>query len=345
MNRNAVLILLATGATVAFAFILTVVWQAIFWAVVLGVLFRPVMKWMETRLSGRHGIAAALTVLLIIVFVLIPIFVLGSMILAEGASFYARIQSGEVDPNATFRRLQGLLLPEIDHWLTGVGIDLGSITERLQAAVLRGGEFVLSLLLGAGQNAAAFVINFFLTLYLLFFIFRDGDGIYRAIFQAVPLPDDQKQRLFGKFAEVSIATLKGTAIIGLVQGALGGTIFAILGIGGSVFWGAVMALVSVVPAVGSALVWVPAALILMAGGAWIKGVILLAYGVLVISMADNLLRPVVVGRQASMPDYLVLVSTIGGLGVLGLSGFVLGPAIAALFVVVWKLFSEEHVLR
>jgi predicted PurR-regulated permease PerM len=333
VNRNAVLILLAVGATVALALILKVVWQAIFWAVVLGVLFRPLMKWTDRRVPGRPGLSAALTVLIIIIFVLIPVFTVGSMILAEGVSFYARVESGEVKPGAALARLQALLQPEIGQWMARFGIDLGAITERLQSAVMRGGEFLLSLLLGAGQNAASFVINFFLTLYLLFFVLRDGEGIYRAVFRAVPLPDEQKQRLFTKFAEVSIATLKGTAIVGLVQGALGGLIFAVLGISGSVFWGAVMAMVSVVPALGSALVWVPAAVILMIGGSWIKGVILLAFGTFVISMSDNLLRPVVVGRQTSMPDYLVLFSTIGGLSVLGLSGFVLGPVIAALFLV------------
>ncbi|RWO39081.1 MAG: AI-2E family transporter [Mesorhizobium sp.] len=179
--------------------------------------------------------------------------------------------------------------------------------------MLRSSEFVLSLFLSAGQNAAAFLINFFLMLYLLFFILRDGEDMYRQVFRAVPLPTNQKQLLFKKFADVSIATLKGTFIVGLVQGALGGLIFAVLGINGAVFWGAVMAMVSVLPAVGTALIWVPAAVILIVGGAWIKGLILLAFRTFVISMSDNVLRPMVVGRQTKMPDYLVLFSTLGGL--------------------------------
>lgn len=162
------------------------------------------------------------------------------------------------------------------------------------------------------------------------------------MFRAVPLPTNQKQLLFKKFADVSIATLKGTFIVGLVQGALGGLIFAVLGINGAVFWGAVMAMVSVLPAVGTALIWVPAAVILIVGGAWIKGLILSAFGTFVISMSDNVLRPMVVGRQTKMPDYLVLFSTLGGLSVLGISGFVLGPVVAALFLAVWQLIEENH---
>ncbi|TIL60840.1 MAG: AI-2E family transporter [Mesorhizobium sp.] len=287
LSPNAILILLAIGATVALANVLGVVWQPIFWAIVIGILFHPLMKWIDSRLSGRPSLAAALTVLAIFVFVQIPALLLGSMVIREGVSLYTRIQSGAVDPGAELLRLENLFQPELGQLMTGIGIDLGAITEKLQSAILRSSEFVLSLFLSAGQNAAAFLINFFLMLYLLFFILRDGEDMYRQVFRAEPLPTNQKQLLFKKFADVSIATLKGTFIVGLVQGALGGLIFAVLGINGAVFWGAVMAMVSVLPAVGTALIWVPAAVILIVGGAWIKGLILSAFGTFVISMSDN----------------------------------------------------------
>jgi predicted PurR-regulated permease PerM len=340
IDHTAVLILLAAGATIALAMILSVVWQPIFWAVILGILFRPLMKWIAVQLPGRPSLAAALTVLAIFVFVHIPALILGSMIVAEGAALYARISDGAVDPGAAFGKLEGFFQPQIGELAARFGLDLAAITEKLQSAMMRASEFVLSLLLSAGQNAAGFFVSFFLMLYLLFFILRDGADIYGHVFRAVPLPPDQKKLFFSKFAEVSIATLKGTFIVGLAQGVLGGLIFAILGIGGAVFWGATMAIASVVPALGAALIWVPAALILIFSGAWIKGVILLAFGTFVISMADNLLRPMVVGRATQMPDYLVLFSTVGGLGVLGISGLVLGPVIAALFLVAWQLISN-----
>ena len=331
IDHTAVLILLAAGATIALAMILSVVWQPIFWAVILGILFRPLMKWIAVQLPGRPSLAAGLTVLAIFVFVHIPALILGSMIVSDGA----------VDPGAALGKLEGFFQPQIGELAARFGLDLAAITEKLQSAMMRASEFVLSLLLSAGQNAAGFFVSFFLMLYLLFFILRDGADIYGHVFRAVPLPPDQKKLFFSKFAEVSIATLKGTFIVGLAQGVLGGLIFAILGIGGAVFWGATMAIASVVPALGAALIWVPAALILIFSGAWIKGVILLAFGTFVISMADNLLRPMVVGRATQMPDYLVLFSTVGGLGVLGISGLVLGPVIAALFLVAWQLISDE----
>lgn len=343
VNRSTALILLAIAATIALSIVLYVVWQAIFWAVVLGILFRPIQKWVETRLSLQPWLAAAVTLVLTFVFVQIPIFVLGSMIVTEGAAVYQRIENSNFDLGATLGWLEQLVPQEVWHWVQGLGIDFGSITDRIQTAVMRGGQFALSLLVGAGQNAASFVMNFFLMVYLLYFILRDGDAMYRKAFAVIPLPNDQKQRLFSKFAEVSIATLKGTLVVGITQGALGGLIFFLLGINGAVFWGAVMALVSVLPAVGAALVWVPAAIFLLIGGAWVKAAILLAFGTFVISMSDNVLRPVVVGRQTRMPDYLVLFSTIGGLAVLGITGFVLGPVIAAVFLVSWELVAEERV--
>jgi len=342
VNRYAVLILMAVGATVGLAIILSGLWQPIFWAVVLGVLFTPLTRWIERRMPGRPSLAAGLTVLLILVFVQIPALLLGSTIVSEGLALYLRIQNGELDPNAALSGIENFFQPALGEWTSRLGISLGTITERVQSALIHAGQFVLSLMLSAGQNAAGFMLSFLLMLYLLFFILRDGGQIYASVFKAVPLPAAQKKRFFDKFADVSVATMKGTIVVGSVQGALGGLIFALLGINGAVFWGAVMAVISVLPALGAALIWVPAALILIFTGAWIKGVILLAFGTCVISVSDNLLRPVVVGRATQMPDYLVLFSTLGGIGALGISGFVLGPVIAALFLVAWQIIGEER---
>ena len=171
---------------------------------------------------------------------------------------------------------------------------------------------------------------------------RDGKQLLELIVHALPLGDSRERKLFKKFAEVSRATVKGTLIIGLTQGVLGGIMFAILGIQGAVFWGVVMAILSLLPVVGTALVWMPAALVLIASGDWQKGIVLIAFGVLVIGLIDNLLRPILVGRDTKMPDYLVLLSTLGGLTVFGVSGFVIGPVIAALFQSVWTMFQQEQ---
>ena len=157
----------------------------------------------------------------------------------------------------------------------------------------------------------------------------------------IPLAADHKRELFGKFATVIRATVKGNILVAMSQGALGGLIFAFLGIPGAVLWGVVMAVLSLLPAVGASLVWGPVALYFFSTGAIWQGAVLTAFGVLVIGLVDNILRPILVGKDTKMPDYLVLLSTLGGLAVFGLNGFVIGPVIAAMFMAVWGIVSPS----
>lgn len=332
------------AASLGFFALLMGFWQAIFWAVVIGILFRPVQKRLTGRLSGRASLSAALTVILIFFTVIVPAMLLASMVTAEAAGVYHRIQSGELDVGGIVRWVQNLL-PQASDWAARIGIDLNELPAKLSAAAVKGSQFIASLALSAGQNVARFIVMFFLMLYLLFYILRDGDVILQHVYRAMPLPDADEQRLFSKFAEVSRATVKGTLVVGLVQGFLGGLIFAMLGIQGAVFWGVVMAILSLLPAVGAGLVWGPAAIFLLATGDWGKGVILITYGVLVIGLADNLLRPILVGRDTKMPDYLILFSTLGGLSIVGITGVVLGPVIAALFIAAWQMYEQDHFKR
>ena len=183
---------------------------------------------------------------------------------------------------------------------------------------------------------------FLLMLYVLFFFIRDGDELLEMLIIAMPFGDDRERALLSKFAEVSRATIKGTLVIGLIQGALGGLIFWFLGIEGAVFWGVVMVILSLVPVVGASFVWIPAALLMLANGEYVDATVLVIFGVFVIGIIDNVLRPILIGRDTRMPDYLILLSTLGGLTVFGPSGFVIGPIIAALFLTIWVMFAREH---
>jgi predicted PurR-regulated permease PerM len=340
-KRHPFFIGLLTAATIAFFALLVGFWQAIFWAAVFGILFRPVEVRLSSRLGSRKSLAAVLTVVLIFFTVIVPAMLVASAVVSEAAGLYSRIESGEFDFGAVLRWIDSRL-PLLGEWASGFGIDISEVSNKLSTVLVSGSQFVASLALSAGQNVTVFVVMFFLMLYLLFFILRDGDVIVQHLHRAIPLPDDQERRLFEKFAEVARATIKGTLAIGLLQGFLGGVIFAILGIQGAVFWGVVMVFLSVLPAVGSGLVWGPAAIYLMVTGDWAKGVFLLAYGALLIGLVDNLLRPILVGRDTKMPDYLVLLSTLGGLSLFGITGFVLGPVIAALFLAVWQMYIEDQ---
>ena len=184
------------------------------------------------------------------------------------------------------------------------------------------------------------MVNFFVMLYLLFFLLRDGKSLSAQAARAMPLKESHTSRLLAEFATVVRATVKGNVVVALVQGTLGGLAFWVLGINGALLWGAVMALLSLLPAVGAALVWGPVAVYLLSTGSIWPAIGLTAWGVLVIGLVDNVLRPIMVGKDTRLPDYLVLIATLGGLAVFGLNGFVIGPVIAAVFLATWDIFGE-----
>jgi predicted PurR-regulated permease PerM len=339
--QNAFFIGLLVVVSIAFAWLLTDYLLPIFWAAIFAVLFHPVQRRVARRLGGRQSLAALLTVLVIFVTVILPALLIGSAVVREGVGVYQRVSSGELDPGAVIRWVEGVL-PQVSEWARQAGIDTGELRNQLSSSALNASQFIAGLLLSTGQNALRFSVMFFLMLYLLFFFLRDGTAMLQHVVHALPLGDERERQLMNKFAEVSRATIKGTLVIGAVQGTLGGIMFALLGIDAAVFWGVVMTLLSILPVVGAGIVWLPAALIMLAGGAWTKALILVLFGVLVIGLVDNLLRPVLVGRDTRMPDYLVLLSTLGGLSIFGVSGFVIGPVIAALFLVIWAMFEAEH---
>ncbi len=214
-------------------------------------------------------------------------------------------------------------------------------------AILFQGTYQWSKRLARGRSALAAVLTILFILVIvvfpLFFFLRDGDEMIRAFMYILPLGDVRERELMAQFAGVSRATIKGVLVVGVVQGAVGGLFFFFLGIGAPVFWGMIMAVLSFLPAIGPAVVWLPAAIILMVAGNVGKGIVLLIGGILIISLIDNILRPILVGRDTRMPDFLVLLSTIGGLAVFGISGVVIGPIIAALFLTFWRIFGEVYV--
>jgi len=192
-----------------------------------------------------------------------------------------------------------------------------------------------------GQGTLQFFVGLGLMLYLSFFMLRDGSKLVSLLVRALPLGDEREHLLFAKFAEVARATVKGNLVVAVVQGTLGGIIFAILGISGALLWGVVMTLLSLIPVVGAGLIWAPVAVYLFAVGEWVDGLILAAFGAGVIGLVDNVLRPILVGRDTKLPDYMVLLSTLGGFAVFGMNGFVIGPLVAALFVAFWEIFMRE----
>lgn len=339
--QNASFLTLLVLVTFSFFGLIYEFLQPLFWAAVFSILFhRLQLKWLQI-LRGRSSIAAALSILVILVIVILPFFLIAAAVAREALGLYERIAAGQSEFQEAFQYIQKALPQAVDY-LDRFGLDLQKIERRLSDATMVVSRYLGSQMVTVGQGTIEFLLKFFLMLYILYFFFRDGKRILQAIGRALPFGDMREKRLFENFADVSRATIKGTMIVGLAQGTIGGLLFWILGIRAPVFWGVIMTVFSLLPAVGSVIVWAPAGILLVLSGNYARGIILLAAGTLVIGLVDNVLRPILVGRDTKMPDFLILLSTLGGLTVFGISGVVIGPIIAALFLTLWDIFAREY---
>jgi predicted PurR-regulated permease PerM len=333
---------LLIAVSAAFAVILLPFSGAVMWAVFIAIIFRPVHQRM-LRWLRRPNWATLATLALIVLTFLLPLALVSASLAQEIAQLTERLRSGELNPAATFQQLIHALPNPIQQQLDRLGLlDMAHLQERIAAALAASGQFLTGQLFSAGQQTLKFVASMGVMLYLLFFLLRDGRALTRRISEAVPLAPHHRQQLFVKFVTVVRATVKGNIVVALVQGMLGGLALWVLGLPAVLLLTVLMAVLSLLPAVGASLVWGPVALYLLSIGDIWQAVALVAWGVLVIGLVDNLLRPLLVGKDTQMPDYLVLISTLGGISVLGLNGFVIGPVIAALFLTVWDIFAEEH---
>jgi predicted PurR-regulated permease PerM len=329
--------------SVAFAWLLWPFYGALLWAIILAILFNPLHRLLLRRLGGRRNLAAGISLLACVFIVIIP----GSIVIAafaqEAAALYERVGQSNFDLAKGLEAIRASLPAFVGDALSSFNVEsLQDVQERLTSFLAQAAQVVASRALSIGQGTAQFFVSVGVMLYVLFFLFRDGPQLAVTIRRASPLSAHHTDYILGKFSAVVKATVKGNVIIAAIQGTIGGITFWALGIEAALLWGVLMAILSLLPAVGAFLVWGPAAAYLMLSGQYTKGFILIAVGALVISMIDNLLRPPLVGAGTRLPDYVILVSTLGGLALFGLNGFVIGPLIAALFVAVWSLFVQDQ---
>jgi predicted PurR-regulated permease PerM len=315
---------------------------AILWGLVAAIMFDPLFRRLVARWPKRRTTAALLTVLALIAIVIIPAGLIGSLLIEESISTYGRIQSRQID----FGRVKGDVRAALPASLTatldrfGLG-DVASIQLKLSTFVSSGLRMFATQAVNFGQGAFALVLQLGVMLYLTFFFLRDGRSLSRAIGARVPLDPARRAIMFEKFTTVIRATIKGSVVIAIIQGVIGGVVFWALGIHAPLLWGVVMGLLSLLPAIGTGLIWVPVAIALFASGDIVEGGILVFCGVFIIGMVDNVLRPILVGKDTRMPDFVVLIATLGGISVIGINGFIIGPVIAALFIAAWDSFTPE----
>jgi predicted PurR-regulated permease PerM len=334
---------LVVAVSLVFAWMLWPYFGAILWATVLAIVFAPAFRRLSRSMRGKRTLAALIMLVIIVMIVILPVTLITALLLQEGFSVYERIQSGEFNIGQYFKQIFDTLPAWVTDLLDRFELtNLGLMQERLSGGLVKTSQFFANQALKIGQNTFDFIVDLCIVLYLLFFLLRDGDGLTRRIKDAIPLYPNQQRDLFNKFTAVIRSTIKGTVVVAIVQGALGGLILWALGVHAPLLWAALMAVLSLLPAVGSALVWLPVAIYFLVTGAIWRGIVLIAFGVLVIGLVDNLLRPVLVGKETKIPDYVVLVATLGGIAVFGINGFVIGPVIAAMFMAAWDIFSASR---
>lgn len=329
--------------SLALLWILLPFFGAIMWGAIIALMFAPVYRRLLPPLGQRRTLAAVLTLLCVLFIVVLPFTLISVSLAREAALLFARLQSGELNPSLFFQGVFDALPPWMTALLDRFGlVNFATLQRRLTAALTQGSQFLATQALSIGQNTFEFLVSLFITLYLAFFLIRDGDALTRAVCRAIPLTPAHKQELFVKFTTVIRATVKGNLLVAAIQGALGGLAFWFLGVGGALLWAVLMAFLSLLPAIGAGLVWLPVAIYFLVTGALWQSLALTAWGVLVIGLVDNLLRPMLVGKDTRMPDYVVMITTLGGMAVFGINGFVVGPVIAAMFIAVWHIHGTTH---
>ena len=332
---------LLLAVSVALIYILLPFYGAILWGAIIALLFTPLYDWLLPRVGQRRTAAALLTMLLVLLIVVLPLALIAGSLVREAALVYSQLQSGELNPAQYFRGLFNALPDWITNVLDRFGlVSFNTLQRRLTTALTQGAQVIATQTFSIGQNTFEFVASVAITLYLAYFLIRDGGTVVRTIWNALPLEPVHKDALLDQFTTVVRATVKGNLLVAAIQGALGGLGFWALGVSGALLWAVLMAFLSLLPSVGAALVWAPVAIYFLMVGELGKSVALLAYGMLVIGLVDNLLRPILVGKDTQLPDYVVMITTLGGMAVFGINGFVIGPVIAAMFMAVWQIRIE-----
>ncbi len=338
-SRNYLLILLII-ASILFFNILKLFLIPVLLAAVFSSLFYPLYEFLLKRFKNRESLSSLATCFILLLGLMIPTYFVVHLVSLEGIELFKtakpRIQKiidegedGKLGEIKNSKFVKQFRLNEID------------LPETLQDLAKNMGKVLTSVINKTSRGTLQAVADVFITLFTMFYFFRDGHKLIKRIKYLSPLDDVYEEGLIHRFVSVSRATVKGTILIGLVQGTLGGLTLWLTGVDSPILWGVVMVILSVIPLVGAWLVLHPAALIQIILGNYWQGITILLVTLLVIGSIDNLLRPRLVGRDAGMHDLMIFFSTLGGISVFGIMGFIIGPVITVFFLTILDIYSVE----
>ncbi|MHA7631341.1 AI-2E family transporter [Corallococcus sp. M7] len=305
----------------------------------LVVLFMPIQDSLDRRLQGRKSLAAGLSTLAVFLLILVPLALVGWMVAREVLQFVGQAQD---------------LLDQVDlrhHFLNSLPRGLSryvhfdpesSETERLLMTAVSGGAGLLADLVGAGTEL---LVNMFLMTVAMYYFFLDGRRLVNEVARLIPLERRYFDAFSHEFTDVAYAIIYGNTVTALVQGAVGFVGLLIAGVPHAGVWGAAMVLVALVPVGGTALVWGPIGVILIAANRVSEGVFLLAWGTFLVGSIDNVIRPRLCGSRMALHPLLVFLSMFGGLAVFGMMGLLVGPLIASIFMAMVRIYRRDFLGR
>ena len=335
--NKSVLLLLVLFISALFLSMIRNFLMAIFLAGIFSALAYPMYKRFTLWFGGRRAPASGLTIIIILFVILLPLGGLFGIVTSQaikvGSNVKPWIEKQIAEPDALAARLSGLPFAE------NIFEHREVILQKAGEAVGRVSSFLIDHLSSFTLGTINVVFMLFVLLYTMFFLLMDGDKLLFKILYYLPLEDDDEHRILDRFTSVTRATLKGTAVIGVLQGGLSGLAFAVVGIPSAIFWGTIMTVLSIIPGIGTALVWVPAAIILAGSGAIYKALGLAVFCAVVVGSLDNILRPALVGKDTQMHDLMIFFGTMGGIFMFGVPGIIIGPIISALFITLWDIYG------
>lgn len=313
------------------------------WSALAAIMFQPLYRWVLARVGDRPNRAASLTLLIIICSVLVPALYIGTLVVQQAVTLVATLQANPIDLGAQYQNLYEMLPAPLQRMIDQNGwADLAAAQARLQELLTESSGLIASNAVSIGGGALSFVLSFVLGLYVVFFLLRDGERIGQIILQTAPVERSIADRLSGKFLSIVRATIKGTGVVALVQGALSAITLMIAGVPSALLFGVITAIFALVPVIGAGAVWVPAGVWLLLSGELWQGLFVLFAGFFIISSSDNVLRPILVGRETGIPDWIILITTLGGISLAGFSGIVIGPLVGGLFLACWSILREQR---
>jgi predicted PurR-regulated permease PerM len=342
LKQISFLLVLATVTCMA-VFIVWPFATTLLWSALAAIMFQPLYRWCLRKCRGRRNPAALLALTFILLAVILPALWIGTLVIGQALELVDLIRADPIDLAAWADTIYSSMPAQVQQAVDERGwTDLSIVQSRIEELLGESAGLLANQAISIGGGALGFLLSFGIGLYVTFFLLRDGSRIGETLLHSAPIDRQIADRLAERFLGIVRAVIKGSGVVGLVQGTLGGITMAIAGVPSALLLGVLMAILALIPAVGTALVWAPVgAYLLVSGEVW-QGVFVLASGFIVISSADNVLRPILVGRDTGIPDWIILVTTLGGLSIAGVSGIVIGPLVAGLFLASWSILQEQR---